>query len=149
VAWSVGHLAVIGVWLAGRWVVPHTPPTVLAAAYAGFAALLVGLGGALLLAQRPMGRVLISWGVILLVLLMFYAVIISFLLPSLEDVPAYLRRQGRIVGIVGVIHLLVDMVLGGLGQRVGRPAGWKAEKPAEQYMATEAMPGWDNPDRNR
>jgi hypothetical protein len=151
IVWALVNLAVVAVWLVAPYYVPRSAPTVLAAAYVAFAMILVAIGGRALLLRRPVGRVCLSWGMILLDLVMFYAVIISFLLPSLKDVPDYLREQGLVLGVAGAFHLVLDTALGALGQRVGRPADWKRrqeerDQQAQQpFAAPDAnMPGWDN-----
>lgn len=147
-AWSAGHLLVIGIWLAKAYLIPHSPPTIIAGLYLTLSAMLVGIGGALLLARRPIGRILISWGMVLLALLTFYALIISFLLPSLEDVPARLREQGKILGVVAALHLAFDTVVGALGRHVGRPAGWSEresdEGPVSPDVLDQTAADWDN-----
>jgi len=147
VAWSIVHLAVVGGWIATGLLTEQTVAVIIAALYSAFAALLVGIGGVALLYRYPWGRNLISWGMVLFSLLAFYGLIICFLLPSLDDVSPELRRIGPIIGAMIVVHLLFDVVVGALGQRVGRPAGWSAEKAiAEQDYATPEItgPGWDD-----
>ena len=151
VVWSLGHLGAVGLWGATSYLVPRTAPTVIAATYTAFAALLVGIGAVMLLRRGPFGRTLIAWGMALLALLTFYALIISFLLPSLEGVKPEVRRMGRVIGTFVAAQLIFDTLVGALGQRVGRPAGWSEEKELlrEEEPPGEVLPTWDDPDVER
>jgi len=146
--WSLGHLGVVGYWGATSYVVPRSPPTVIAATYIAFAALLVGLGSVMFLRRRPLGRTLIAWGMVLLALLTFFAIVISFLLPSLEGFRPEDHRLGRIIGSFVVAHLIFDTLVGALAQRLGRPAGWSEEKELlrEEARAPEMLPTWEDSD---
>jgi len=146
--WSAAHLLVMASWLAVGFFVPQTAPVVIAGAYSSVAALLVGIGGVALLKRHPLGRNLISWGMVLFSLLAFYGLIICFLLPSLEDVSPDVRHLGPIIGTLVALHLAFDVVVGALGQRVGRPEGWTTEEAlTEQPFPTGdvTMPDWDDP----
>jgi len=150
-AWSVGHVGTIGWWLATGNLVTRSAPAVGAGLYLSFATFLVGVGGVLLLAHRPFGRRLIAWGMILLALLAFYALIISMLLPKFEDVPMAVRRSARLIGLFVAVHLLFDVAIGALAQKVGRPEGWSQEQEDQaipEVTADQAMPSVGDFDQN-
>jgi hypothetical protein len=109
-------------------VVPQTAATNLAGIYFCFAAALTGTGGVMLIATRPLGRQLISWGLMLKGLLAFFALIVVLMRPEFEDAEMYIRRIPPEVAIIIAAHIVLDTVLGTLGQRVGRLSIFTSER---------------------
>jgi len=139
VAWAAVHLITISYWALTGYLMPRTAPAWFAAAYVAGGAVLAGAGGGMLLARRPLGRTLMSWGLFLLGLLAFFALTMALLLPKYDEMPVWARRLSwAVVALMGA-HIVFDSAVGALGQKVGRPAGYR-EPPAVKPRAAE--PSW-------
>jgi hypothetical protein len=124
VLWSALHLGLAGYWWQSGQLVPRIAASYCGAIYISFAAVLTGVGGAMLLARRPFGRRLISWGLMLLGLLAFFGLIIALLLPKYEDAELWVRQMAMTIAAFMAGHIVLDTAVGALGQRVGRPANF-------------------------
>ena len=135
VLWAALHLLLAGWWAFTGSFVPHSLSTALTAGYVAFAGVLVAAGGVLLLACMPHGRRMISWGLILLILLALFGLTMAMFLPKydeshirgLQDAASW-SRIGRVAAFAMAGHLVLDVFLGAMAQRVGRPKGYREEQ---------------------
>ena len=141
--WAGGHLVLACGWFATDYL-PRMPSASMAAVYVAFAAVLAGTGGVMLLGSRPFGRQLISWGMMLLGVLAGFGMIVAILVPKLDQAPSWASRLAVTMAIALGVHTVFDIILGALGQRVGRPPGYvEPDVPLARYApdGTLYVPG--------
>lgn len=141
--WSGGHLILACGWFVTDYL-PRMPSASMAAAYVAFAGVLVGCGGAMILRSRPFGRRLISWGMMLLAILAGLGMIVAILIPKIHDAPPWARRLAVTMAVALGVHAVLDIIVGALASRVGRPPGYvEPDVPLPRYApdGTLYVPG--------
>ena len=141
--WSAGHVILACGWFATDYL-PQMPSASMAAAYVAFAGVLVGCGGAMILRSRPFGRRLISWGMMLLAILAGLGMIVAILIPKIHDAPPWARRLAVTMAVALGVHTVLDIIVGALASRVGRPPGYvEPDVPLPRYApdGTLYVPG--------
>lgn len=119
--YGAGHVIIIVLWWINGWVIARTGTGIVSGSYVCLLSGLVLVGGLFLLKCKPAGRKLIAWGLVLLSLLAMFALIASLMLPRFTDAPIELRRTARTITYVAAGHIIFDLLLGYLAQKVGRP----------------------------
>ncbi len=141
ITYSSLHLIACGYWWARGDLVPQITAAYLGSIYTSFASVLVCIGGIMLLALRPFGRRLISWGLMLLGLLAFFGLIMALRLPKHHEAELWAPEVTRMIAAGMAGHILIDTLVGMLGQRVGRPPdALKREAPS---IVETTGDGWD------
>ncbi len=120
IAWAALHVAVVAVWLAGRFFIPLTMLSALWATYAIGLAVATGVGAAMMMQRRPFGRRLVGISQMLLALaaMLVLAVVV---LSGVREGAIHVAAAALLAG-----HLAIDVALGTWAQRVGLPAGTHA-----------------------
>jgi len=122
IGWALLHLAAALVWAVMGELLPRTVSVGVAAFYCCFAAVLTGIGGAMLLARRAYGRRMISWGQFLLAILSFMGLAVALMAWANEDLTESVRGAAIYAAGGLVLYLAVATLIGAAAQRVGRAA---------------------------
>ena len=120
VLWGAGHVGVGAAWSATGMLVPRVVEAWLIAGYLCIAATLTGVGGVLLLRSQAHGRTFVSWGQFLTVVLTFFGLAVTLMLPGVREIPREVRGAAWAIatGLGG--YLAVTVAIGALAQHVGR-----------------------------
>jgi len=124
IAWCVVHVVAIFWWAIAAFAlggdVPQDLYAGLVAAYVGVGSLLVGSGGLLLLRANAHGRQSVAWGEFLLGLFSFLGAVIAMLMWQDEETALNIRHLAPYLSVGCGLHVLIDALIGGAAQRVGR-----------------------------
>jgi hypothetical protein len=139
--YGLAHVVVIVAWWMTGWFLPPSGSNFVSGTYVLLFGAITGLGGLLIMLCQPMGRKCVSWGLMLLLLPAGLAFAMSLMLPDFEKATLEFRQMARTVTYLMAGHVVVDLLLGYLAQKVGLPEGWQPvshDEPmprVEQYAA--------------
>ena len=125
--WAAANLAVLATWavtgLGMSTEMTEIPPLVriTAGVYLTIASLLAAWGGLMLIATRAEGRRMLSWAGYLFSALGMLMLGIALVIYGSSEAKLQARSAAKILAIALAVHLVIDVTIAALAQRVGLP----------------------------
>lgn len=142
VVWGGLHLLGVVAWAFTGFLAARTFSSGLMAGYVAVAGATTCWGGGMLLRSKAYGRRVVSWGLMLLAVMGLLCVVICLLTMADKDAAKALKNKALLVMVLLGVHIVLEIVLGALTQRVGKAEEYTEEPPQiVSDLAEQIRPG--------